>query len=161
MLENQESKMNRVLASLASSKPGTWFFLNVAPPIDRVLLRWSKGRISLGGTMPICLLETIGAKSGQPRSTPLMYLRDGERFVLIGSRGGNPRHPAWVHNLRKTPQATVLAMGHRHRVNTHEAEGEDRSRLWAQAREVYFGYDVYQERAGTRRIPVVVLTPVD
>ncbi len=152
--------MNRVLASLASSKPGTWFFLNVAPPIDRVLLRWSKGRISLGGTMPICLLETIGAKSGQPRSTPLMYLRDGERFVLIGSRGGNPRHPAWVHNLRKTPQATVLAMGHRHRVNTHEAEGEERARLWAQAREVYFGYDVYQERAGTRRIPVVVLTPV-
>ncbi len=152
--------MNRVLASLTSSKPGTWFFLNVAPPIDRVLLRWSKGRISLGVNQPICLLETIGAKTGELRSTPLLYLRDGERFVLIGSRGGNPRHPAWVHNLRKTPQATVLAEGRRHRVSAHEAEGEERSRLWAQAREVYFGYDVYQERAGTRRIPVVVLTPV-
>ncbi len=152
--------MNRALASITASKPGTWFFLNVAPPIDRVLLRWSKGRFSLAGSLPICLLETIGAKSGQPRSTPLMYLRDGERFVLIGSRGGNPRHPAWVHNLRKTPRATVLAEGRRHRVTAHEAEGEERTRLWAQALEVYLGYDVYQERAGQRRIPVVVLTPV-
>ncbi len=152
--------MNRVLASLTSSKPGTWFFLNVAPPIDRVLLRWSKGRISLGVNQPICLLETIGAKTGELRSTPLLYLRDGERFVLIGSRGGNPRHPAWVHNLRKTSEATLLAEGRRHRVTSHEAEGEERARLWAQARDVYFGYDVYQERAGTRRIPVVVLTPM-
>ncbi len=151
--------MNRAMQKFVASRPGTWFFLNVAPPIDRALLRWSKGRISMAPNQPILLLETIGAKTGQPRTTPLMYISDGDRFVLIGSRGGNPRHPAWIHNLRKQPQASLLAGGRRHQVTAHEAEGEERARLWSKAVEVYSGYDVYQERAGSRRIPVVVLTP--
>ncbi len=152
--------MNRVLAKIVSSRPGTWFGLKVAPPIDRVLLRLSRGRLNLSAVQPILLLESVGAKTGQTRSTPLLYIMDGDRWVLIASRGGNPRHPAWYHNLRKTPEASVLSGGRKHRVTAHEAEGEERARLWAKAVEEYLGYDVYQERAGARRIPVIVLTPI-
>ena len=62
-------------------------------------------------TAPILLLTTTGARSKQPRSTPLLYQQDGERFVLIASKGGNPRHPAWYHNLRAKPEGTVLVGG--------------------------------------------------
>ena len=103
--------MLRWVMKLASTRAGGWFFITVAPPIDRALLRLSKGRISTGGVAPILLLTTTGAKSGQPRSTPLLYLKDGERFALIASKGGNPRHPAWYHNLRAKPEATLLVGG--------------------------------------------------
>ncbi len=134
--------------------------MKVVPPIDRALLRLSRGLINLSAVQPVLLLESVGAKTGQTRSTPLLYIMDGDRWVLIASRGGNPRHPAWYHNLRKTPEASVLFRGRKHRVSAHEAEGEERARLWAKAAEEYLGYDVYQERAGARRIPVIVLTPL-
>lgn len=143
---------------LASTRPGAWFFVTVAPPIDRLILRLTRGRLSLGGTAPILLLETTGARSGAPRSTPLLYAKDGERFVLVASRGGHPRHPAWYHNLRKHPAARILAGGRDIACRAAEAEGAERERLWKLATEVNPGYDVYQARAG-RRIPVMVLTP--
>ena len=153
--------MLRWVMKLASTRAGGWFFITVAPPIDRALLRLSKGRISTGGVAPILLLTTTGAKSGQPRSTPLLYLKDGERFTLIASKGGNPRHPAWYHNLRAKPEATLLVGGRELHCKAHEAEGEERARLWKQASEYNPGYDTYQRRASNRRIPVMVLTPSD
>ncbi len=152
--------MLRWVMKLASTRAGGWFFITIAPPIDRALLRLSKGRISTGGAAPILLLTTTGAKSGEPRSTPLLYLRDGERFVLIASKGGHPRHPGWYHNLRVKSEATLLVGGGELRCTAHEAEDEERTRLWKLAAEYNPGYDTYQERASNRRIPVMVLTPV-
>ena len=151
--------MLRWVMKLASTRLGSRFFITVAPPIDRVLLRLSRGRVSTGGAAPILLLTTTGAKSGQPRLTPLLYLQDGPRYVLIASKGGNPRHPAWYHNLRAKPEATLLVGGRELRCAAHEAEGEERARLWKQAAEYNPGYDTYRERASNRRIPVMVLTP--
>ncbi len=150
--------MLRLVMKLASTRPGAFFFVKVSPPIDRFLLRLSNGRLSLGGSAPILLLTTTGARSGEPRSTPLLYLRDGERYVLIASKGGSPKHPAWYHNLRAKPEATLLVGGREVRCSAREAEGEERERLWRQAVDYNPGYDVYQGRAG-RRIPVMVLTP--
>jgi len=150
--------MIRWAMRLASTRLGGWFFITVAPPIDRLLLRLSKGRFSMGGAAPILLLTTTGAKSGQPRSTPLLYRPDGDRFVLIASKGGAPSHPAWYHNLRAHPRATVLVGGREIPCTAHEAEGEERQRLWKLAADFNPGYDVYQSRAG-RRIPVMVLAP--
>jgi deazaflavin-dependent oxidoreductase (nitroreductase family) len=128
--------------------------------VDRVLLSLSAGRVSAAPGQQICLLETVGAKSGQVRKTPLLYLLDGDRLVLIGSKAGSPRHPAWVHNLRINPRAKVLAPKRTGDYVAHEAEGEERERLWKEAVDYYAGYDTYQERAGNRRIPVVVLERV-
>ena len=144
---------------LASTRPGAWFFTTVTPPIDRLLLRLSRGRFNLGGVAPILLLITVGAKSGAARSTPLFYLRDGECFVLIASRGGHPRHPAWYHNLKADPAVRVLTGGREIPCTAREADGDERVRLWAMATDVNPGYAVYQRRAANRRIPVVLLTP--
>lgn len=144
---------------LASTRVGGWFFITVAPPIDRLILRLSGGRFSLGGTAPILLLETKGARSGEPRSTPLLYVRDGERFVLIASKGGHPKHPAWFHNLRKYPDVRVLVGGRELSCHATEATGAERDRLWTLATDVNPGYDAYQSRVA-RTIPVMVLTPV-
>jgi len=150
----------RSLENFARSRIGGWYFVNVAMRVDRVLLPLSGGRVSTGFGTQILLLETIGAKSGQVRKTPLVYLKDGERLVLIGSKAGAPRHPGWVHNLRASPRVKVLAPGRSGDYVAHEAEGEERTRLWADAVDYYAGYATYQERAGARRIPVVVLEPV-
>jgi deazaflavin-dependent oxidoreductase (nitroreductase family) len=150
--------MIRWFLKLASTRPGAWFFLNVSPPLDRALLRLTRGRFSMAGSAPILLLNTTGARSGQPRSTPLLYLADGERFVLIASKGGAPRHPAWYHNLRAKPEATLLVAGREVLCSAHEAQDEERERLWKLATDYNPGYDTYQDRAN-RRIPVMVLTP--
>jgi len=149
----------RSLEDFARSRVGGWYFVNVAMRVDRVLLPLSRGRISTGVGQNVLLLETVGAKSGQARKTPLVYLKDGERLVLIGSKAGAPRHPAWVHNMRANPRVKVLAPGRSGEYVAHEAEGEERERLWARAVDYYAGYATYQERAGERRIPVVVLEP--
>lgn len=141
------------------SRAGGWFYVNVAMRIDRVLLPLTGGRVSISVGQRVGLLETVGARSGQRRRTPLLYVTDGERVVLIASRAGAGRHPAWLHNLRAQRQVSFLAPGRGGRYLAREAEGEERTRLWAEAVDYYAGYVDYQERAGGRRIPVVVLEP--
>jgi deazaflavin-dependent oxidoreductase (nitroreductase family) len=143
---------------LAGTAPAAWYFVNVAPHIDRVLLRASGGRLNSTLVMPTLLLTTTGAKSGRPRSTPLIYFRDGERYVILGSNGGNPKHPAWYHNLRANPQVQVEAEGKPMTCRAEEAEGEERERLWQIATDFYAGFVAYQRRAGERRIPIILLS---
>lgn len=160
MRQRQLRWWERRLEAFVASKPGGWLYVNVFNRIDPVLLKATKGRLSLSVGQPVLLLTTTGAKSGQPRSTPLLFETDGDRIVLIASKAGNPKHPAWFHNLRANPEVEVLAPGGRTgRYRAHEAEGEERERLWEKAADLYAGYDVYQERTGGRRIPVVVLEP--
>jgi deazaflavin-dependent oxidoreductase (nitroreductase family) len=150
----------RVLVQVASSRPGSWFYVNAAPYVDRRLLRWSKGRLSISVGQPVALLEVVGAKSGKLRHTPVVFATDGDDVILIASRGGDTRHPGWFHNVRANPDVKLYAPGGRTgRYRARIAEGEERERAWRRALQVYPGYDTYQERAGKRRIPVVVLSP--
>ena len=112
---------------------------------------------SIGG-MSMLLLTTRGRKTGQPRTTPLQYLEDGENLVVIASNGGNPRHPVWWLNLEKNPQAKVQLKNQTKGVNAEAATGEERERLWRAAVDQYSGYEGYQKTA-EREIPVVVLRP--
>src|SRR5262245_48238566 len=125
------------------------------------LYEYSDGRIgaSLGGR-PMLLLRTVGRRSGQPRTAALLYARDADAYVVIASKGGAPRHPAWFHNLTTQPEVEIQVGRERFPVRARVAEGEERSRLWARADEINQGqYAVYQSR--TRRvIPVVVLEPM-
>ncbi|MEA2271537.1 MAG: hypothetical protein QOI98_245 [Solirubrobacteraceae bacterium] len=155
--KRQLNRFERVLENFAASKAGGWFYVNVANKVDAPLLRMSNGRISLSVGQPVLLLTTRGAKSGKPRAAPLLYMLDGDRIILIASKAGNLRHPSWYHNVKAHPDVDVKAKGRSGRYRAREAEGEERERLWEIANDQYRGYDVYQERAGDRRIPVIVL----
>jgi deazaflavin-dependent oxidoreductase (nitroreductase family) len=144
-------------ARLAASKAGSWWFLNVANRIDRVLLPATRGRVSSAPGRNILLLDTIGAKSGQRRRTPLQFVRDGDHVVLIASRGGDVKHPAWFHNLKKRRRVHVIGPHITGDWHARIAQGDERERLWRIAAQYYPGYDAYRDRAGGREIPVVVL----
>jgi deazaflavin-dependent oxidoreductase (nitroreductase family) len=105
----------------------------------------------------------IGAKSGQRRTTPLVYFTDGGNAVLIASQTGKPRHPAWFHNVRANPDIELWAGGRGGAYRAREAEGDERDHLWRLAAQLYPGYDEYQRKADTagRQIPVVICEPLD
>ena len=117
-------------------------------------------RLSAPGTYACLLLTTIGRKSGEPRTTPLVYGRDGENYVVIASQGGKPTHPAWYLNLAINASVNVQVVAEKFSATAHEAQGENRARLWQMMRGVYPMFDEYEERIGDSRvIPLVVLTP--
>ena len=148
----------RSIVSMAASRPGSWFFLHVANPIDRRLLPATNGRLSLSIGQPVLCLEVVGAKSGQIRRTPLLFTEVDGELVMIASAGGAPRHPAWYRNVSANPRVKVYApRGRTGDYVARTAQGEERSRMWAAALELYPGFDVYAERAGAREIPVLVL----
>jgi len=104
----------------------------------------------------VLLLTTTGRRSGEPRTTPLIYAQDGARYVIVASKGGAPEHPGWYRNLRKTP-AVELQMGREvFPALARTASGEERERLWRKANEVWPHFDEYAARTD-REIPVVVL----
>src|SRR3972149_2738177 len=115
------------------------------------------------GKAPMLLLTTTGRKSGRPRTTPLLYLADGENMVVIASNGGSDRDPSWWLNLKRNPRAGgPRGEGQVRRakktVKAEKAGPEEKGRLWPLVTEVYPGYDEYQKRT-SREIPVVVLRP--
>jgi deazaflavin-dependent oxidoreductase (nitroreductase family) len=123
------------------------------------LYRRTGGRI--GGRFrgaPCLLLTVTGRKSGQPRTAPLMYGRDGDDYVIIASKGGMPKPPVWWLNLRSNPNAEIEVGAERHRVTAEEVQGEDRDRLWRLMAAIYPSYDSYQKKT-SRVIPVVRLHP--
>jgi deazaflavin-dependent oxidoreductase (nitroreductase family) len=108
--------------------------------------------------VPILLLTTIGRKSGQPRTTPLIYGRDGDDYLVVASMGGAPQHPNWYRNLQ-AHQATQIQVRADHiEVTARTAEEDDKPRLWKIVTDQWPNYDVYQSRTD-RVIPVVVLSP--
>jgi deazaflavin-dependent oxidoreductase (nitroreductase family) len=104
----------------------------------------------------ILLLTTTGRTSGEPRTTPLIHTVDGDRWVVIASKGGAPEHPDWYKNLEAGPEATIQVEADEIPVLARAAEGEERDRLWAAMTEEWPGYDDYR-RMTDREIPVVVL----
>jgi deazaflavin-dependent oxidoreductase (nitroreductase family) len=105
----------------------------------------------------ILLLSTVGQRSGETRTTPLIHRTDGERWVIVASKGGWPANPGWYENLRAGPDVSIEVKGEEISVRASTAEGEERARLWSLMTEVWPAYDEYQARTD-REIPVVVLT---
>jgi deazaflavin-dependent oxidoreductase (nitroreductase family) len=116
----------------------------------------------VGGRLPnglnVLLLDHVGAKSGKRRTTPLVYIRDGDDLLLVASKGGAPRNPAWFHNLRANPGTQVQVGARRIAVTARIATAEERERLWPKVVETYSGYAGYQART-KRQIPLVILEP--
>lgn len=112
------------------------------------------------GHFPCLLLTTIGRKSGEPRTTPLIYGEDNGRYIVIASKGGGPAHPGWYFNLIETPTVEVQVKDRVFTAAASIADAEERTRLWTMMAEIYPPYDAYEEKAsGIREIPLVLLTP--
>jgi proline iminopeptidase len=104
----------------------------------------------------ILLLTTKGRKTGEPRTTPLIYARDGDRYVIVASKGGAPEHPGWYRNIEQDPNVELQVLGDVFPARARTVEGDERERLWRSANEVWPHYDEYAEKTD-REIPVVVL----
>jgi deazaflavin-dependent oxidoreductase (nitroreductase family) len=106
----------------------------------------------------ILLLTTTGRKTGEPHTTPLIHRKDGDRYVIVASKGGAPDDPAWFKNMEANPEAAVQDRAEQVPVRMTVAEGEERARLWGLMTEVWPDYDEYAKKTD-REIPVVVLEP--
>ena len=149
------------MQAFARTRLGGWLFINVFPAIDRWLIPRTGGRLKVALGQPILLLHTRGAKSGQPRTTPLLYTPYDEGFVVVASKAGAAHNPAWYHNLRAHPDAVTVELGGQHiAVRPRVVDEPERSELWQRVNDNYDGYDTYEQRARGRVIPVVLLQPV-
>jgi len=133
--------------------------------IHVALYRRTGGR--LGGHLPgmpavrIVLVDHVGAKSGARRTSPLIYHELDGVEVVVASKGGQPTHPAWFHNLKAHPHTTIQLGSEVRAVRARVASDEERDRLWPQLSAVYPGYDFFQHLANGREIPIVILEPRD
>ncbi len=143
--------------------PGTdklWPLLNQVTKGHVAIYRATGGRIGHKppGGPPMLLLDHVGARSGVKRTTPLIYITDGDDVAIVASKGGHPKHPAWFHNLRANPETTIQIGSERREVRARVATAAERERLWPVAVKVYSSYAGYQRRA-ERQIPIVILEP--
>ena len=143
-------------AELRRIKP----FMKLMSVANTWVFRASGGRLGakfMRGA-PVGLLTTTGRKSGALRTTPLIYLADGERIVLCASQGGMPRNPLWYDNLAAQPEVAFRTSKGERRYRAHTAAGVEKDALWPKLVAIYHDYDDYQKRTD-REIPVVVLEP--
>jgi deazaflavin-dependent oxidoreductase (nitroreductase family) len=160
LIYGRANPVQRALRRFASSGPGSWLFARILHHIDRPVHRLTGGRhtfASLVSGLPVVMLTTTGARSGRPRSVPVLGLPTGDGLAVIASNYGQRRHPAWYHNLRSNPEGHVSVDGATHSFRAHEAEGEERARIWQEGLAVYPGWSQYERRAQNRRIAVFVL----
>jgi F420H(2)-dependent quinone reductase len=139
--------------------PLFWKAWEAGTRLNVALFRATKGRV--GGRMgkaPILLLHHVGAKSGTKRVSPLLYLPDGERLVIVASKGGVQKNPAWFHNLMANPDTQVELGRETRTVRARRAGDAERAELWPRLVELYSNYAEYQ-RNTDRVIPLVILDP--
>jgi deazaflavin-dependent oxidoreductase (nitroreductase family) len=148
------------LQAAARTRAGGWLFVHVFPAIDRWLIPRTRGRLKVALGQPILLLHTRGARSGEPRTTPLLYTPLEKGFIVVASKAGAAEHPAWYHNLRAHPDAVSVELdGRLVAVRPRLVDEPERSELWRRVNDNYNGYETYARRAGGRTIPLVVLDP--
>jgi deazaflavin-dependent oxidoreductase (nitroreductase family) len=145
----------------AATGPGSWLFARVLHRIDRPVYRLTRGRrtfASLLSGLPVVMLTTTGARSGAPRSVPVLGLPTPDGLVVIASNFGQERHPAWYHNLRAHPNGRVTVDGVQRTFHATVVEGEERARVWQEGLKVYPGWSQYERRASNRTIAVFLLS---
>jgi deazaflavin-dependent oxidoreductase (nitroreductase family) len=152
----------RAMQAFASTRWGAWIFSKTLAPMDRVLSRLSKGRLTVPAVMaglPVLVLTSTGRKSGQPRRTHLIAVPFGGTLALLGTNFGQPRTPGWVVNLEAEPRAAVSHAGVTREVVARPATEPERADVLARSTKFYGGYAKYQERITGRRLRIFVLEP--
>ena len=161
-LAYRPNAFQRGLQPILRAKASSWFLARTLHHFDRPVLRLSRGRYSVTSLLaglPVVTVTTIGAKSGQPRSLPLIAVPDGSDVILIASNFGQKHHPAWYYNLHANPEVQLTFEGRTVVYTAFETSGEERARCWQRAVDLYSGYARYKVRASHRHIGVFLLTP--
>jgi F420H(2)-dependent quinone reductase len=153
--------IGQLTSRVPAPKPGTplWEPWKKVTAINTRLYRLTGGRI--GGrydAAPVLILHHVGAKSGQRRETPLVYLADGDDIVIVASMGGMPKNPAWLYNVRATPEVVVEVRGERRTMTAREVDDAERAELWPRLLSMWPAWEDYQART-SRRLPVIRLSP--
>jgi deazaflavin-dependent oxidoreductase (nitroreductase family) len=165
MSRRSYSFFHGLVQKIGSSRSGAWFYARTLHHFDRVVFKLSGGRATVTSVLaglPVVLLTTTGVKSGLPRTLPLLCIRDERNpttFALVASNWGQTHYPAWYLNLKANPHATCSIRGQTRAYVAHEASGEEYERFWQDAADTYFGYPLYKQRVGARRIPIMIMTP--
>ncbi|NLF66795.1 MAG: nitroreductase family deazaflavin-dependent oxidoreductase [Chloroflexi bacterium] len=157
--EARPNGLQRLTARIASSRPAVALLARVMHHVDGRLLRLNGGRWTLSGKLiglPVLMLTTKGARSGQPRTTPVLGVPQGDGYILVASNWGQKRHPGWYYNLRREPACVATLHGEARRYRARQVRGEERERCWRRAAASYAGFEAYRRRAG-REIAVFVL----
>ena len=150
----------RITQRIAASGPGSWLSQRTLYPFDKVLYKRTKGRVTIAELMaglPVIMLTTTGAKSGELRSMPLVGIPLDDDLALIGSNYGQKRTPGWVYNLEANPEATVSYRDKSVEVTARPATDAEADRAFEIASGFYPGYAKYRARASHRTIRVFVL----
>jgi len=150
----------RAIRRFAASGPGSWLFSRTLDHLDRFTFRVTKGKhmaSSLLSALPVAMVTTTGARSGERRTVPLLAMSTADGLAIIGSWYGNAKHPAWRHNLRKQPEGEIEVEGERWAFRAEEVEDERRERIWQEGLRTYPGFSAYAKRAAPRRISVFLL----
>jgi deazaflavin-dependent oxidoreductase (nitroreductase family) len=153
----------RLVRKTAATRPMAKLYGVIQEPLDRFVYRLSGGRTTASSWtagVKITMLTTTGARSGMTRTLPVLCLPDGDGMILIASNYGRPHNPAWYHNLRAHPRATIVFDGETRAVSARELEGEERERGYRRGEDVYPGFTHYRRWAANRRIPVLRLEPL-
>lgn len=146
---------------LPATRAGSWVFSRVLHILDKIIFKFSGGRqtvISAVAGLPSVMLTSVGAKSGERRTTPLVGIPDGESYIVIASNFGKKHHPGWYYNILADPKVTVTINGQPKPCTARQVTGEEKVQCWDKAVKIYPGYNSYQQRAG-REIAVFVLEP--
>ena len=161
-MPTRKNFLQKINTRIAMSAIGAQILARTMHHLDGVVLRLSNGRstaASLLTGLQILNLTTIGAKSGQPRTVPLVAVPSADgQLIVIASNWGQAKHPAWYFNLLAHPEVTVMLDGRSQPYLARETEGTEREACWQTAVQTYAGYAAYKQRT-TRQIPVILLTP--
>jgi deazaflavin-dependent oxidoreductase (nitroreductase family) len=158
----QPNVAQRAMWHVSASPPGAWLFAKLLHRIDGLLLRVSGGRFSVPEILagiPIVTIITTGARTGQRRETPLLGVPVGDDVVVIGTHFGQPGTPGWYYNLRAHPELEVAYRDKVVPARAREVEGDEWTACWAEARQMYAGYEAYSRRIRDRPIHIMVLDP--
>ena len=154
--------LRRVVRQATTSRPLAWLSARVLHRFDRLVQRASGGRATFSGWvsgLPVVLLTTTGARTGLPRTTPVLGIPDGDGFVVIASNFGKQQHPAWYHNLVADPAVTLTVDGVTTAFEARRLTGRERAEHFGTALELNPGWLRYRNWAGDREIPVIALRP--
>ncbi len=153
--------VRRAFRSLGARPAASRLFARTLHHLDRPVSRLTGGRhtfTSLTTGLTVAVLTTVGARSGRPRSLPLLGFTAAGGFVVIASNYGRPHHPAWYHNLLAQPRAELLLRGQRREVVARLTSGGQRAQLWALALTYYPAWEEYRRRVPDREIGIFLLT---
>lgn len=151
---------------IATTRLGSWFYARTLHHFDRAFLLLSGGRTTMSSLLaglPVAWVTATGAKSGRPRTVPLVYVPidpNAHSIALIASNYGQRHNPAWYYNLKANPRVTCRLKDGTREYLARETSGEEYDRIWEHAKSIYLGYSLYKQRASHRNIRIMALTPV-